>query len=544
MDKFSSVKDSETLVEELKLNSGKNSDNLEKNLPETIKPLDIERTIINKRYTELDQPSRNIFEKILKKGRIIKAGQKLDYTNKNIEGYPEFRKDNDGFLYPISAVVEAVIDGDIYIFVFEDNKYGGHEYLTLKIICHPKNLQIAEDFFCTDSQDNRVRISKHYKTTKALKKIFEYIRSNALSYRLTPSKYGDMPSIEIDDEGALIPNDVGVEAMFDEDFLRFVFKNTISSYEVHLDCSYKKLDVYSKLLDNIVYEKQKQKNDKEKVYNLFSPIEVENYNWQDIGGLGEVVQELHELIEYPLKNPKLYKHMKINPPKGILLIGPPGTGKTTIAKILACESKSLFYSISPKDINSMWYGQSERNIGKLFSTARSDVKRGYNVIIYIDEIDGFYTDRKNMPEVCRQAFSQLCAEMDGLSDLSGVVVLAATNRYQDLDPALVRPGRFDRKIFIGKPDAKGREEILKIYLKKKPIASDVDIQELVNQTDEFSGAEIENVCQKAAYLTISRYSKENNIDIINITGEALQKIQIHQQDFLAALEKIKKEKQM
>ena len=225
-------------------------------------------------------------------------------------------------------------------------------------------------------------------------------------------------------------------------------------------------------------------------------VEVPNVRWEDIGGLEEAKQQLREAIEWPLKYPESFKRLGIKPPKGVLLYGPPGCGKTLLAKAVANESGSNFILVKGPSLLSMWVGKSEEGVRKVFERA----KQVAPCIIFFDEIDAIASRRglEAGTRVTERVLNQLLAEMDGIEELHDVVVLAATNRPDILDPALLRPGRFDRFVFIGAPNKKEREAIFAVHTRKMPLAKDVKLEELAAKTEGYSGADIEAVCREAA----------------------------------------------
>ncbi len=232
-------------------------------------------------------------------------------------------------------------------------------------------------------------------------------------------------------------------------------------------------------------------------------IEKPNVHWDDIGGLENVKQELREVVEWPLKYRKLFAHMKVKIPKGILLYGPPGTGKTLLAKAVATESEANFISVKGPEFLSKWVGESEKAVREVFRKARQAAP----AVIFIDEIDAVAPVRGMDlgTRVTERVVSQLLTEMDGLEELHNVTVIAATNRPDMLDPALLRPGRFDRLIYVPVPDRDARKEIFKIHLRGKPLAEDVDIDALAERTEGYTGADIEAVCNEATILALREY---------------------------------------
>ena len=250
-------------------------------------------------------------------------------------------------------------------------------------------------------------------------------------------------------------------------------------------------------------------------------VEIPNINWDDVGGLGKIKQELIEAVEWPLKFPESFKRLGIKPPKGILLYGPPGVGKTLLAKAVAKESEANFIQVKGPSLLSMWVGKSEEGIRKIFSRARQVSP----CIIFFDEIDALAGKRgvDSGSKVTERVLNQLLAEMDGIEDLSNVVVIAATNRPDMLDGALLRPGRFDRILLVGSPEKEGRENIFKIHTKNMPLAKDVDVQRIINQTEGYVGADIESLVREAAMLSL-----RENIDSKEVKmkyfEEALKKV--------------------
>ncbi|MDO8427730.1 MAG: CDC48 family AAA ATPase [Candidatus Diapherotrites archaeon] len=233
-------------------------------------------------------------------------------------------------------------------------------------------------------------------------------------------------------------------------------------------------------------------------------VRIPKVKWADIGGMEFVKKELRQAVEWPLKNPEVFSKMGINPPKGILLYGPPGCGKTLLAKAVATESEANFISVKGPELLSMFVGESEKGIRKLFRKARQVAP----TVIFFDEIDSIAGNRGNNFDsgVGNRVLDQLLTELDGLDDLKNVVFIAATNRPDLMDPALLRPGRIDKLVFISAPDAETRKQIFEVHLDGVPVAKDLDVDEFVEKTEGFSGADIEGFIREAVLIAL----EENN----------------------------------
>ncbi len=264
-------------------------------------------------------------------------------------------------------------------------------------------------------------------------------------------------------------------------------------------------------------------------------LEVPNVRWDDIGGLEDVKEELREAVEWPLKYPEAFMGLGITPPKGILLYGPPGTGKTLLAKAVANESEANFIAIKGPEVLSKWVGESEKNIREIFRKARQAAP----TVIFIDEIDAIAPRRgTDVNRVTDRLINQLLTEMDGIQENSGVVVIGATNRPDIIDPALLRPGRFDRLILVPAPDEKARLEIFKVHTRNVPLAEDVRLEELAKRTEGYTGADIEAVVREAAMLAMRRALQEGIIRPGMKADEIRQKVKVKMKDFEEAMKKI------
>jgi transitional endoplasmic reticulum ATPase len=265
------------------------------------------------------------------------------------------------------------------------------------------------------------------------------------------------------------------------------------------------------------------------------PREIERVTYEDIGGLNKEIQKVRELVELPLKHPELFERLGIDPPKGILLHGPPGTGKTLLAKAVANETNAHFISISGPEVMSKYYGESEQRLREIFKEAEDNAP----AIIFVDEIDSIAPKREEVTgEVEKRVVAQLLSLMDGLRSRGRVVVIGATNRPNAIDPALRRPGRFDREIELGVPDKNARLEILQIHTRGMPLADDVDLRKIAEVTHGFVGADIAALAKEAGLRSLRRILPEIDIDAENIPAEILDKLVVRMQDFLDALKEI------
>jgi len=265
-------------------------------------------------------------------------------------------------------------------------------------------------------------------------------------------------------------------------------------------------------------------------------VEIPLVRWSDVGGLKEVKEELREAVEWPLKYPELFEHTDARPPKGILLYGPPGTGKTLLAKAVANESEANFISIKGPELLSKWVGESEKAVREVFRKA----KQAAPCIIFMDEIDSIAPARGGGfgdSHVTERVISQILTELDGLEELRDVVVIAATNRPDIIDPALLRPGRFDKLLYVPLPDLEARKEIFKIHTERKPLTADVEITKLAEATEGYTGADIAAICNTAVMLAIrehmDKYKSEEEIK------KKAKELRISMKHFEEALKKVK-----
>jgi transitional endoplasmic reticulum ATPase len=266
-------------------------------------------------------------------------------------------------------------------------------------------------------------------------------------------------------------------------------------------------------------------------------VEIPNVTWNDVGGLYTVKEELLEAVEWPLKFKKLFGRAQIKPPKGIFLYGPPGTGKTLLAKAIANESEANFISIKGPELLSKWVGESEKGIREVFRKARQAAP----CIIFFDEIDAIAPVRGGEfgdSHVTERVISQLLTELDGLEELRGVVVIAASNRPDIVDPALIRPGRFDRLLYVPLPDYDSRLQILKIHTKTMPLADDANISALSKMTEGYTGADIASFASAAAMIAMKEHIAKYKQDSEEAERNSSE-LTVYMNHFEQALKKIR-----
>jgi len=262
---------------------------------------------------------------------------------------------------------------------------------------------------------------------------------------------------------------------------------------------------------------------------------VPRTTYEDIGGLHEEIQRIREMVELPLRHPELFQRLGIEPPKGVLLHGPPGCGKTLLARAVANESEANFFSINGPEIMSKFYGESEARLREIFQQAQKSAPG----IIFIDELDAIAPKREEVTgEVERRVVAQLLALMDGLEGRGNVIVIGATNRPGALDPALRRPGRFDREVEIGVPDKQSRHEIIQIHTRGMPLAQDVDLKKLADMTHGYTGADLAALGRETAMKALRRYLPEINLEEERIPPAVLEKMEVRMEDFINAYKEI------
>ena len=262
---------------------------------------------------------------------------------------------------------------------------------------------------------------------------------------------------------------------------------------------------------------------------------TQTVSYEDVGGLGHTVARVREMIELPLRFPEVFERLGIDPPRGVLLYGPPGTGKTLLARAVAHETAAHFIHVNGPEIIHKFYGESEANLRRIFEEAQSSAPS----IVFLDEIDAIAPKRTEVQgEVEKRVVAQLLALMDGLKTRGQVIVIGATNIQQNLDPALRRPGRFDREIEIGIPDRNGRREVIEIHTRGMPMATDVDLDHLAGVTHGFVGADLESLAREAAMAALRRLMPSIDLASAEIPYEQLMELEVTMADFLDALREV------
>ncbi len=343
--------------------------------------------------------------------------------------------------------------------------------------------------------------------------------ANAITVKLAPSKYYAPSDSQLAD---FVKNKLLNRPVMEEDLVVVPVLGQTLPFKV----------IYTKPKGPVVITKETVITISEKPMETYRLPRV---TYEDIGGMKNIIQRVRELIELPLKHPELFRKLGIEPPKGILLYGPPGTGKTLLAKAVANEADAYFIAINGPEIMSKYYGESEQRLREIFEHA----KKNAPAIVFIDEIDAIAPKRDEVVgEVERRVVAQLLALMDGLEARGDVIVIGATNRPNALDPALRRPGRFDREIEIPMPDKHARLEILQIHTRGVPLGRDVDLNKLAEITHGYTGADLAALVREAALHALRRYLPEINLDDPSIPFEILEKMEVRMEDFMAAYKEI------
>jgi transitional endoplasmic reticulum ATPase len=325
----------------------------------------------------------------------------------------------------------------------------------------------------------------------------------------------------------------------DKEFCNFV-KNRLRGFPVNIGDEIS-LGILGNSVDFLVQKlvprtiARIERSTKLNIVATISPDKKPRVTYEEVGGLKDQIKRLREIVELPLRHPEVFAKLGIEPHSGILMYGSPGCGKTLIAKALASESEANFYIINGPEIVNKYYGETEARLRDIFKEAKESAPS----IIFIDEIDAIAPKREEaFGDVEKRVVAQLLALMDGMSDRGNVIVLGATNRPESIDPALRRPGRFDREIEIGVPNAEGRDEILMIHTRGMPLASDIDLQGLAYELNGYTGADIKALCREAAMKALRRYIPEIDSEGDKVSPDTLDMIEIRNKDFKEGMKEI------
>ena len=372
----------------------------------------------------------------------------------------------------------------------------------------------------------------------------EIVRMDGLIRRnagVALNEYVNVRKADVKEAQAIVFAPTDVRLSVDEEFVRFVKRRFMDMPFIEGDMTL--LSIFGSAVPLIVTRTRPQGpvkiTETAHVQVLSEPTPdkkgIPIVTYEDIGGLHEEMQRIREMVELPLRHPELFQRLGIEPPRGVFLYGFPGCGKTLLAKALANESDANFYVISGPEIISKFYGESEARLREIFQKAQETSPS----IIFIDEMDAIAPKREEVTgEVERRVVAQLLSLMDGMGSRGNVIVIGATNRPNAIDPALRRPGRFDREIEIGVPDKAGRYEALQIHTRNMPLGENMDLKRLADVTHGYTGADIASLCREAAMKALRRYIPEINLEKERIAPEILEKMVVKMEDFMSAYREI------
>ena len=465
-------------------------------------------------------------------GATGRIGGKISYDGA-IMGDPVLARSRDGELFPVVCAADLVLSGQGWQVVMEREPPG--RKLKVRLRYPAAELELAERMLDV-AIPQRIAVSAVAASQEALATLYEELRRRGGTIRVSAHSLEELPKFEVAPDGRLVPSKVRLSMTIASREVDVVvdtmFMETTVTVQVDADREALAQELVA-IVASTPSARKPRRSGRE--------VDVSKHDWSDVAGLGPLRQRLEEWVEAPMKNPELFRHLQLKPPKGLLLVGPPGTGKTLIAKVLAARSSAAFVYATPADLFSMWFGQSEKAIARLFRQARELAQARRRALIFFDEIDGLFTGRaKNAHEASRRIMSQLLTELDGLDELSGVMVIAATNRVEDLDAALLRPGRFDHLVEVGLPDASAREAILSVHLADRP-TEPLDLCAVAAATDGLSGADLAQAVDRAAYSAARRAAAAAGVELGAMPPELIAAIRLTQQDLADAVREISSE---
>lgn len=403
-------------------------------------------------------------------------------------------------------------------------------YLQNEITYLKESIKNLTSDYAKNKDDNILKDIENYKENlRLLEPIIDYFKDEELKNEAFTKKFSSKEREELnsimkkgmmDDIAAITHGFVGADiSSLAKEAAMIVLRRVLPKIELKENES---------IPEEILKELKVYKKDFDDALKVVRPsamrevlVETPDIDWNDVGGLEGVKQELKEAVEWPLKYPESFTRLGIRPPRGILLYGPPGTGKTLLAKAVAKESEANFIQVKGPSLLSMWVGESEKGVRKIFERARQVAP----CVIFFDEIDSLAGKRgmEQGTKVTERVLNQLLAEMDGIEDLGNVIVIGATNRPDMLDTALLRPGRFDRILLTPAPGKEGREEIFKIHTKNMPLAKDVNVNKVVEKTEGFVGADMESLVREAAMLALRENIESKEVKMKHFE-DALKKV--------------------
>ncbi len=473
----------------------------------------------------------SLFELLRKFGKVSKISGPPSFGTR--ESCANVERDRQGRLY----VTKGTLTFELGAFIYEIEIKSTQRDLSIEVEAEVRALEPLEALLAQVESTPRVSVVKDRISPPTAAHIYQSLRGRSVLVAGHGSFLGeDRWNLRLDEVLGVLPERLTVELLDASRPFRVKFKGEPyrGTFEIAVESSLDQGEQAAEFLRELVQEAEPQQplsNGEDPEAGKWE-VEVHRYRWKDLAGIDAIRTRVRQWVELPLLRPDGFAKLGIRPPKGILLYGPPGTGKSTIAKTAANESSAAFFSISPAEINSMWYGGSSRNIRRLFQRLRLKANEGGGAVLFIDELDGFLRSRDHEShEATRRTLSQLMMELDSITPDLRIVVLAATNRREDLDAALCRPGRFDHHLEVPLPDRESRAAILAVHLRDKPSQAQLRIGTLAQQSEGLSGADLEQWCNDAAFRAWQRLAEKLGQELSNLTPSQLESIRITNADF-------------